>query len=283
LQDVGANGPDDTVPGIALGDWVDLPSLAVEAYSGIADAVISITANTAIDSGDPAKGALLRLIVAGNNSFHSGKGVGGQYDKTDNDDTPHLVFQFQNVPGAATMESSIYAGGYKASGMRKYLTPTGDEGSGKFLAGLVSAGVPEDWLFAPTRYVTNNGKWYHMINGTNISRTDDRATAADEVQDLVWLPTERELFGGNTHSNGAYETAANQARLEYYAGDAARIKYASGGSASGYWEASPGPAYGSTTQSPGANSSFCKLSSQGAVSYALPNEEHGVAPAFCVK
>jgi hypothetical protein len=271
------------VPGVALGDWVDLPSLSVAEYkrsdsSAIADAFTA--SNIAVPNG-----TLLRLIVVGNNSFHSretynlGSAVSPEA-KTWNDATPHLVFQFQNIPGTARMQTEGDGGGYTLSGMRSYLVPTEDDpNSGKFLDGLKNAGVPEDRLFAPKRYVTNNGKRYDDDTGDS-----DLAAGVDEIEDTVWLPTERELFGVPDASNEAYETAANQARLEYYSGadedeaNAKRVKYTGGGNAGSYWGASPGQA------NPGAsNGSFCEVTMDGAASYAPPDQVNGVAPAFCVK
>jgi hypothetical protein len=283
LQDVRAGvAPmnDYIVPGILLGDWVDLPSLSVAEYrrsdnNVIADA-INITSNT--DLGD--HGKLLRLIVVGNNSFHSGAVYWPpETARFWNDATPHLVFQFQNIPGTARMQTGSAGGGYKGSGMRGYLVKTEDDpNSGKFLDGLKNAGVPEDWLFAPIRYVTNNGKRYEYNWQTDVETKTDLATGADEIQDTVWLPTVREMFGEPDASNETYETAANQARLEYYTDNTARIKYNGGGHADWYWEASPGWALSSTS-----NGTFCEVTTGGAASFLWPDQSLGVAPAFCVR
>jgi len=269
--------PDYEVPRIVLGDWIDLQSLTVEEYPDIAGRINASNIDLS------PHGKLLRLIVVGNNSFHSGKGEGGAYDKTECDDTPHLVFQFQNLPGMAKMQSYSEAGGYKATGMRKYLVPTGDAGSGNFLVGLVKAGVPDAVLFAPKRYVTNNGNrawWEGDIFGEE--KKEDLADGADEIQDKVWLPTAREMFGRDAYANGAYETAANQARLDYYTNDAARVKYKSDGGAYYYWEASPGWAL---SHGPGQtdNGSFCAVTTSGDSNYSWPTNDRGVAPAFCIK
>jgi hypothetical protein len=102
---------------IRLGDWIDLEDgLKVDAY-GEGDATGGFeVANTAITPSPLPSGygnKLLRLIVVGINSF---KGKNG------NDDTPHVVFHFKNVPIMRRMNSTkTNAGGYPASEMRKYL------------------------------------------------------------------------------------------------------------------------------------------------------------------
>jgi fibronectin type 3 domain-containing protein len=273
----GASGPDTTVPGIALGDWVDLPSLTVAEYGAIGGG-IDITSNTAINGG--ANGYLLRLIVVGNNSFHSGKGRYGWYNVTANDSTPHLVFQFQNIPGIARMNpTNNTAGGYASCMMRSYL-------KSHFLAGLTGAGVPDAVLFAPTRYVANGSMTGDYYSGSYTII----ATAADEIMDKVWLPTEREMFGASGIDwTGMYsgiigfETQENQARFEYYndfASDmvARRTKYTSGGGDYQYWEASPGISTAALS-----TGSFCVILGYGYAGGSNPGTEVGVAPAFCVK
>jgi hypothetical protein len=115
------------------------------------------------------------------------------------------------------------------------------------------------------------------------------ATAADLIEDLLWLPTEREMFGfdpagytdNGAHSAlgpfsvAAYETAANQARLGYYGSDAKRVKYDSGNSARWYWQASPHS---------GSAAYFCDVVSYGFGSLLNASEVvGGCAPAFCVR
>jgi hypothetical protein len=267
-----AGGLDDGV--IRLGDWIDLEGgLIVDAYNGEGD----FTATN--DDFGSDKGRLLRLIVVGINSFHSGRGMAdsdtitqngdtdGKYDITDNDATPHVVFQFQNIPVKRRMNAldgeynSTNAGGYAASEMRKYLVEVGnseaDANDGKFLAGLKNAGVPEEALWAPKRFVSDKG-----------SGTDNRNT---EISDLLWLPTEWELFGGNTKSVPADETAANQARLEYYASDEARRKYLADRYEK-YWGASPATGDGM----------FCAVEYTGSAIGHSASGAVGCAPAFCV-
>jgi TolB-like protein len=221
---------------IVLGDWIDLPHLTVQEYT---EGGYINTDN--IDLKD--NGKLLRLIVVGIDSFAA----------TNKDAPAHVVFQFQNIPGYYRMNASDgNAGGYKASEMRRYLT-------GNFLRGLVAAGVPEGVLYAPMRYIANGGQ---------------NATAADALPDWLWLPTEREMFGRNIWSNKTYETAANQARLEYYESEYRRMKYDKGGDLMWWWEASPDAA--------GAGSS-CYVSYGGYPNYYSAGVAGGCAPAFCVR
>jgi hypothetical protein len=200
---------------IKTGDWIDLGGgLKVSAYgegqTGANGGEISLAAD------DP-KG---RLVIVGINSFRHGKGSGGAYAETANNGVEHVVFHFQDVPGKHRMNAqSSNGGGYEASEMREYLVPVEKNGeavggSGNFLAGLLNAGVPESVLWGPKRHVSAGG---------NVS-------TASELSDLLWLPTEREMFengkddeGGGPFSGGG-ETAANQARLEYYASNALRQK-----------------------------------------------------------
>jgi hypothetical protein len=186
---------------IMPGDWIDLPQLTIQ--GDVSGGAIN-TGN--VDLGG--NGKLLRLIVVGINSFAA----------TNKDAPAHIVFQFQNIPGTYRMNASnTNAGGYKASEIRRYLTDA-------FLRGLAAAGVPEGVLYAPIRYIANAG---------------DGAAAADALTDLLWLPTERELFGENSLSNKTWETAANQARFEYYKGDTQRKKYNAHNNTMWWWEASP--------------------------------------------
>jgi hypothetical protein len=270
---------------IRLGDWIDLEGgLEVAAYpgtdgngGGATDPAGAPLQNTDITPNplpfEDYEGKLFRLIVVGINSFHSGWGekdagstppvngdTGGRYTETANDDMPHVVFQFQNIPVQRRMEATnTNQNGYLGSEMRKYLVPVDGDG-GNFLSGLANAGVPENVLWAPTRYVANRGKG---------------ATGADTITDKLWLPTEREMFGVRTYSVAAYETAANQARLEYYTDDYKRKKYSGGNSEYSYWGASP---YAADV------SSFCVVGYSGnAYSYCGAGSAGGCAPAFCVR
>jgi hypothetical protein len=332
IASVGASGAGSTVPYVQLGDWVDLPSLSVAKYTrsdgnNIANAINDGQGGPVLNKnlgGD--KGYLLRLIVVGNNSFHSGKGVGGAYNldtaaaqntygdymeyppgsgtsqyidhifalagaRAYNDATPHLVFQFQNIPGLAKMQTYNSHNGYLKSGMRAYLVPvikdfadpsSGlDPDSGNFLEGLVNAGVPDAVLFAPKRYVTNDGQRWDYYD--YYDHYTEFATGTDEIADKVWLPTAREMFGSDAGANVTYENNKNQARLEYYSGDtedeakAKRVKYNSSGNGQWYWEASPGSTGPVTTEG-----TFCSIGSSGSANYTGSTADYGVAPAFCV-
>jgi hypothetical protein len=264
----GGLAPSSTV--IRLGDWIDLEGgLAVEAYNG--------------GGGDfrySGSSDYTRLIVVGINSFHSGRGTfpggdgrtangttkngqtGGQYTVTANDGTPHVVFQFQNIPVMRRMNpGDTNTGGYRDSEMRQYLIQ-------KFLPGLKNAGVPEDALWEPKRSVSAK-------------------RSVSEIKDALWLPTEREMYqnGKDTgyndgpYSEAAYETAANQARLEYYTDDASRKKLLNTEGTKWYWGASPYAA-GSTWSD---DSSFCCVYSNGIAHYDGASAVGGCAPAFCVR
>ncbi|MDR2633638.1 MAG: penicillin-binding protein activator LpoB [Treponema sp.] len=223
---------------IMLGDWIDLPRLTVQGDAG--GGAIN-TDNTDLGG----NGKLLRLIVVGLDSFAA----------TNKDAPAHIVFQFQNIPGTHRMNpSNTNAGGYKASELRRYLTDS-------FLRGLLAAGVPEGVLYAPVRYIANNG--------------GQGATAADALRDWLWLPSERELFGRNGGSNTTWETGANQARLEYYENDSRRVKYNANG-AMWWWEASP-------STSAGSAANFCYSHDGGNTYTNVARGVGGCAPAFCVR
>jgi hypothetical protein len=225
---------------IKLGDWIDLDGgITVNAYTGGGDfKYLSASEDT-------------RLIVVGINSFNN---------MNNNGATPHVVFQFQNIPVKRRMNATnTNEGGYAESEMRKYLVKDDNvAGSGNFLAGLQAAGVPQDVLWAPVRYAANGGS---------------TATNADVIEDLLWLPTAWEMFDSQS-SSPSVETAGNQAWLDYYTEDAQRIKYG-GNAAVFYWTASPSSA---------DSYYFCTVYTTGIASkYGANNGEGGVVPAFCVK
>jgi hypothetical protein len=227
-------------PVIKLGDWIDLEAgLTVEAYH----------ADT-MGGGDFAytgKSTYTRLIVVGINSFRSGNGL---YAVTANDGVDHVVFQFQNIPVTRRMnQSDTNAGGYAQSEMRTYLTEN-------FLDGLKDAGVPIDVLWAPVRFISQG-----------------KTGGAGTLTDKLWLPTDREMFQGRTSSADG-ETAANQARLEYYTDDSRRVKHSNNGQALFYWESSAFP-YDLL--------SFCSVTNSGSGDNGAASDGGGVAPAFCVK
>jgi hypothetical protein len=266
---------------IQLGDYIDLASLSIAGYpmdtsgygklNNAQNTPINYTGSDAY-RGPSASGTLLRLIVVGINSFNAQ----GNYTGNDNGNSAHLVFHFQNVPVRRRMEeNNTNANGYAGSEMRRYLVGTGgpdNTTSGKFLAGLKNAGIPVNVLWAPKRYVANKGTG---------------ATAADLIEDLLWLPTEGELFGfdpasytnNGSHSawgplsNQTYENETNQARFAYYTSDAQRIKYNSSNSCYGYVDASP---HTSTV-------GFCTVNSDGSAYGSNASSVGGCAPAFCVK
>ncbi|MDR0527169.1 MAG: InlB B-repeat-containing protein, partial [Spirochaetaceae bacterium] len=212
---------------IKLGDYVELPSLRVAAYNSNGGG-INITSNT----GD----GKLRLMVVGINPY---------YGKNGNTVTQHLVFQFKDYPGNGRINASgTNAGGYAASEMRQYLI-------NEYLPGLLTAGVPDSAIWAVKRMVANGGI----------------ATGADAIEDKLWLPTEREMFGSNTNSNSTHESDANQGRLGYYNDDVGRKK------ANVYLTASPydGDYY------------WCGITDNGQpIRWINPDSSYGVAPAFAV-
>ncbi|MDR1096473.1 MAG: hypothetical protein LBL31_08795 [Spirochaetaceae bacterium] len=249
---------------IALGDYIDLEGgLTVKEYGeGVyTGAFTALNEDLILTSGENV-GKRLRLIVVGINSFRSGKGVGNRYSITANDSVDHVVFQFQNIPVHRRMNkinmNLHYSNekGYAASEMRKYLTPVaGFEESGKFLDGLLDAGVPETALWAPVRYVSQK---------TNVPR---------EIRDILWLPTEGETRTDRWFSDYVGETGSNQAWLEYYANDGKRIKYYEEPALDEfpYWVAS---SYSSDWE-------FCHVC-LGGKAHVSPDVSLGVAPAFCV-
>ena len=145
--------------------------------------------------------------------------------------------------------SDTNTGGYRDSELRLYV-------KGNFLDGLTGAGLPAGVLWTPKRIVSA------------------KEATASELSGLLWLPTEREMFGNRIASVDADETASNQARLEYYAGDARRVKHL-GNYRVSYWDASP-----NTYEEP----SFSIVSIDGLKSSVRTGfARGGVAPAFCVK
>ncbi|MDR1232082.1 MAG: DUF6273 domain-containing protein [Spirochaetaceae bacterium] len=235
---------------IQLGDYIDLEGgLTVAKYGeGADDATggVQLPRGAATSSGD----SLLRLIVVGINSFNGKNG----------NNTPHVVFHFQNIPVQRRMNATATnEGGYPASEMREYLVAVEKDGSvvgGNFLKGLKDAGVPEQVLWGPSRIM---------------SKKDGQET----INDLLWLPTEWEMFGARTHSVEADETEATQVSLGYYSDNSSRTKKANGNTSS-YWVASAN----SNNQT-----SFCCVLQ---VPYPYINAysattANGCVPAFCVK
>jgi hypothetical protein len=205
--------------------------------------------------------------VVGINSF-AVTDVGNATDNNHNRATPHVVFQFQNLPGTHRMEeTATSAHGYLGSEMRKYLVPVdanhplGASG-GNFLTGLLAAGVPDAVLWAPSRRVANKGG-----SGADVT--------TQTIADKLWLPTEREMFGYRTYSNADYETLDNQASFaDFYNGNDTLIKYNAYNEAEWYWLASP-ESYSTYL--------FCTVTNSGAAYANNANDARGVAPAFCVR
>jgi hypothetical protein len=242
---------------ICLGDWIDLEGgLSVGAYNTAGAFTIT---NAAITPEYPPfvgyEGKWLRLILVGINSFNGKNG----------NNEPHVVFQFQNVPVSRRMNSTATnAGGYPASEMRKYLTTVENhEGSGKFLAGLKNAGVPESVLWVPKRYIS-----------ARITYNSESSPVLALIEDVLWLPTAREMADYSNYSV-ADETEENQARLEYYDSSAKRIKYGGTGYTTWYWSASLHPTL---------PSQFYYMTTSGGINAdsRQAHKEVGCVPAFCV-
>jgi hypothetical protein len=229
---------------IKIGDYVDLPSLSVEAY---------------VEGGGNFTNANARVQVVGVNSY---------VDKNGNGSDKHLVFQFKDILVKRRMNATdTNAGGYAASEMRKYLTTvSGDNNSGKFLAGFLAAGVPQAALWAPSR----------VIGGAS----------STTLADSVYLPTVWEVSETNNCTISGYtsdaitanEGTGNQGRLTIYGagegGNNSRIK--SGAAASTWWLAS------ASTYS-GSSISFGFVNNVGNDTTVPASLLGGVVPAFCVK
>jgi hypothetical protein len=257
---------------IALGDWIDLEGgITVEEYEGSGNFSFDSGNASVWDTeipGDGSNGKLNRLIVVGINSFQTGKN-NSSYIYPDGTPPSHVVFQFQNIPVSRRMnpEEVGNAGGYPASEMRKYLTQVEDvegsgdfvDGSGKFLAGLITAGVPEDVLWDPARKVS----FRNYYEGVSVQNTKI-------IKDKLWLPTAAEvgISGGPEE-----EDTENQARLEYNSNNAKFIENGSGYGKEWYWLASPNP--------PNSDK-FCAVDNDGSGVSETVTESLGVAPAFCV-
>jgi hypothetical protein len=251
---------------INLGDYINLDSLSVDNYNEAGE-IVDATNTEGVDNHTSTKYYRLRLIVVGINSFRSGP---GDYTVTGNDED-HVVFQFQGAPISRRMNpTDTNAGGYAASEMRKYLLNDEDSDGTtlrtSFLAGLVNAGVPKEVMWAPKRYVSTKG-------------------AVAPLDDLLWLPTEREMFGSNDHSESSEETGNNQARLKYYSwGSSTAKKYIFGTEkkVNGYWLGSPVRDEGKADD---RKIHFVYVTMEGTPvdHQASTNAAAGCAPAFCIK
>ena len=190
--------------------------------------------------------------------------------KNGNGDTPHIALHFSGIYGLGKMNlTQTNAGGYKESAMRAYLRDT-------FLPALKSAGVPEDRIYAPKRYVWN------AAAGTE--------GAADLIEDPVWLPTLYEMFGidyisvtynaAGKVSLSVHEDKNNQARLEYYDSPARRRKAGPSGSGGSWWLASP--SFEKTVNAQNTFFTTSVVAGADGINSSNPTTQAGVIPAFCV-
>jgi hypothetical protein len=236
---------------IKPGDWIDLDGgLQIAAYDDKGfDSNKVPNWNTLLTP--ESQGTLSRLIVVGINSFKELNGNGT---------TPHVVFQFQNIPHHHLMSTeydSSSEGGYPDSHMLEYLREY-------FLPGLITAGVPDEVLWEPARMVSTR------IMGGN----GDLA----QIKEKLWLPTAWEMLGTNsTYVHG--EAAANQTQLAYYNSQGRRVKFDKSDAATPYWLAS-------TTMS--SEAAFAAVGNDGGVlvkvgSTVSAGNAIGVSPAFCVQ
>jgi hypothetical protein len=246
---------------IHVGDYIDLEGgLTVENYNGLGG---FMTGNKDIKpvsvpfSGY--EGKLLRLLVVGINSFQTQEGYAPPAG-SDHDATPHVVFQFQNIPVERRLSEEEDVGGYIESEMRGYLTPVaGDSQSGKFLAGLLAAGVPEDVLWSPVRNII-------VLDIPNLIPS---VSVFGTITDTLWLPSLGEL--------GIANMSTNQAQFDYYQNNERRMKYVSGDNPAStlYW----------TTDIMVRKKTFpAAISASGILGNGeVDSAKAGVAPAFCVK
>jgi hypothetical protein len=236
-------GADMMLGAIKIGDFVELPTLVVDAYSG----------SGGFSKSNP------KVAVVGINPYTG---------KNDNAAGAHLVFQFEKTMVDMKMNGSDNDStgvGYAKSQMRQYLTPEpAGEGDGKFYNGLVTAGVPEGVFWAPVRVIAAPPEGN-----------------PDTIQDKVFLPTLWEVSGGIVDTLAASpalgtlttgETDENQGRLSAYGdgfnGNSSRDKAGS----TWWWLASPTAVLLTYVVCGGS----CLPNSSA-------NASHGVAPAFCIK
>ncbi|GHU86717.1 hypothetical protein FACS189476_00440 [Spirochaetia bacterium] len=232
INDTGA----DFTTIIAPGDYIDLPSLTIAGYGTIYDKDLGTPGGTNYH------GRLLRLRVVGINLFN---GINGN-------STPHVVFQFQNIPVNHTMNPTMNnAGGYAASGMRSFLT-------GAFLTGLKAVTGLDDMLWGPRRLVANGG-----IN----------ATGTNMIDDTLWLPTLWEMTGISGISSSAPREPPGTSQVQLQYNGSTKIKYNNNNTAISYWLASPQGYY-----------SWKLINSVGATTINEADViNKGCVPAFCVK
>jgi hypothetical protein len=218
-----------------MGDFIELPSLSVAEYTD-GNVVIAEEVNIPSNAGD---GKLQLVIVAINPNY--GKNSNGTV-------TPHLIFQFKNVPGTGRMNVAANAMtiSYLNSPIRHYL-------ASEYLLGLRLAGVPESVFWNITRKVP-----YIDLFGF-LSRYNT-------ITDKVWLPTEHEITGQATGQNG-------QTHFSYYNSNDRRRKVATGPDNNGcYWTST-------------SSLNFHAIGSSGSTTVGKPeaNTKQGIAPAFAIK
>jgi hypothetical protein len=245
---------------VRLGDYIDLPSMSCGDY---ANGAFSYSNNP--DLG--VHGKLLRILVVGINSYNR-----RSVKPNGHADTPHVVFQFQNLPVSHEMagEDGDAWPGYKYSSMRKYMKY-------RFQQALNAAGVPDEMMWAPVRevaYVHNRtDSWIAQLLLPAVN--DQRP-----VVDKVWIPGDYEMRQSTHHSGGWNLTDhnTNQAFYEYYDSTEKRIKYNLWGDANAYWTSTI-----SYPPDPDVNNDYIYYGDWGGTWTWNKHKEWGVAPAFCIK
>jgi hypothetical protein len=267
----------------AVGDWVRGAGRDLSYYVAKTANTNSLPPSAAWQPKSQYHGTLLRLVVVGINTYRHNNVYRLDLSQNENitrqekrealdynDATPHIVFQFMNIPVQRRYEATPTCdNGYLGSEMRAYLVPVeGKAGSGKFTEALVNAGVPLDndaIAWAPKRYVgmQGNGPVSYIVQGINVSGGNYYAgSAVHLIQDKLWLPTEFEILGDTRFAVQHYkvliddlfttelrpgpftEYPLNQGVLSYYQSNS-RAKYWYGNLGTDndayarYWTASP--------------------------------------------
>lgn len=164
-----------------------------------------------------------------------------------------------------------YAGGWKASKMRKTILGSTDVENGDATpdtivnpaANTLMAALPADLravLKPITKYTNNVGN-------------SSAASAILPTIDYLPLMAEFEVFGVKTNANPNEKTY--QTQYEYYKSGKSKIKYKQNAVASAayWWLRSPNPSY---------SGFFCIVGENGVVGYNNANYSYGVAPVFLV-
>ncbi|GMO55685.1 MAG: hypothetical protein Ta2G_15050 [Termitinemataceae bacterium] len=212
---------------VKVGNYIDLPSLAVDRYNGAGG--FAVTTAT-----DDASNKKLRLLVVGINTY-KGKNIPDELTEgVKNNNSPHVMFQFQNIPVVRRNEDpDTNLKGYLGSELRQYLiSSTDSDGANRksFLSSLNAAGVKAENMMEVTRKMSNSG-----------IDTAENPIDLDTVTDKLFIPTEMEMFGEMLGAS-ELEEEENQGLFSYYpkddVGNTSRIKYF-GSDARLYWTASP--------------------------------------------